>query len=154
MEEKKEKLQKLLFQKEVLAERKKLKDVYLNDYHIILSDNQFIDYQQSNNLKRKGYEKVFSKENLSCTEYSEVLNWVNVNRSKLNSLVEKPVVLFYMDNISGGVLLSLELILNNILGSDIVLTSDLLVTTEDLKYGLCIEVEEHNYLITCWGLLM
>ncbi|WP_025721112.1 YxiF family protein [Paenibacillus sp. 1-18] len=154
MEEKKEKLQKLLFQKEVLAERKNLKDVYLNDYHIILSDNQFIDYQQSNNLKRKGYEKVFSKENLSCTEYSEVLNWVNVNRSKLNLLVEKPVVLFYMDNISGGVLLSLELILNNILGSDIVLTSDLLVTTEDLKYGLCIEVEEHNYLITSWGLLM
>ncbi|MBN3522643.1 YxiF family protein [Paenibacillus apiarius] len=152
MKDRKGKLQELLLQREIRAERSKLKELYLNYYRLNICDEQFMDFNESNELKRKGYEQVFKKDSIVCTEYREVLNWVGINYSQLKLLVDEQVVLFHMDNISGGILLSLELIFHNILGIDTVLPADLLVIDKDLEYGFCIEVEEHNYLITSWGL--
>lgn len=146
------KLEKLFTQKKIDSERIKLKEKYKYLFNYDLTDDQFLDYEESSNFKRRVYEKVFKEESTVCETYEEVLQNFEGKYKKLIDFGERYVVLFYMDGkYGGGVRVQLNDVFQCILSKLNDLSVDLLVVAPDFSYGFCIEVEEHNFLFTKWG---
>lgn len=140
------KLSRLFRERARNAEKEKLKELYKELYQIQIVDSMFLNEMESIRLKKAGYEKVFKQEGTVVTDFSQVKSMFEVYCS---NLTDKNVVLFHLEQLNCGVKVPFRIIHQIMVGSKQLL-SDVLIVSDYLNHCICIEVEEHSYIVTHW----
>ncbi len=150
-ESKKEKLARLLAENKTKLARDKLVDRYHQEINYQIAVNQFVDLKTSQEIKKSVYQKISALSGLKINEFQQIYDVIDGLRSKACLSREKLVILYYMDTkYTGGVYIKFENCWDIICRIKKPL-SEIIVTEENLASGLCIEIEEYNYLLTTWG---
>lgn len=141
------KLSRLFRERARNAEKEKLKELYKELYQIQIVDSMFLNENESTRLKKAGYEKVFKQEGTVVTDFNQVKSMFEVYCS---NLTDKNVVLFHLDQLNCGVKVPFRIIHQLVVGANGKLLSDVLILSDQMNHCFCIEVEEHNYVVTHW----
>jgi len=115
-------------------------------YQIQIVESMFLNEMESIRLKKAGYEKVFKQEGTVVTDFNQVKSMFEVYCS---DLADKNVVLFHLEQLNCAVKVPFRIIHQLMVGSEQLL-SDVLILSDHLNHCICIEVEEHNYIVTHW----
>lgn len=142
-------LKRRLAENRIRIQREKILGNCLKRYDVTI-DN-FLDMEISYNLKKRAYQKVFSNTNEHLDTLEQVLiRLKNIEKRNLH-LKGVNVVLYYQTLEIEAIEISLktcfEIIYKFINKNNV----EILVTSLDMTYGLCLEMEEYNYLLTIWG---
>jgi len=152
VEDGKSRIEQLILQKKIHSERIKLKEKYRSLFNYHLVDDQLINYEESREIKKRAYERIFKEDNILCGTYQEVLEVSEEIYKRVRDVSDQPVILFYLDGkYGGGVRIRINDVFDCIISKLSDLKVDLLFVSPDLNKGFCIEVEEYNFLITTWG---
>lgn len=157
---KKNKLAYLLAQNKTKLARKQLIEWYAQNVGYHLDINQFIDIELSHHIKQEVYHKIkiLQKQRMNkFVEFHDVLNFWEQDINLPMKFEEKPVIFYYLDTNyrkgteAGGFKITFKdawTVLRKIEGNP---RSDIIVVDAHLVFGICIEVEEYEYLLTIWG---
>ncbi len=152
----KERLAELLVKNKIRLARNAAKEWYQNKLGYHLTAEQFLDFDASQRLLAEVYRKVRTlqkKKSLVATDFQNVLSILNDLKQKRKNLDEVSVIFYYLDTTKvGGIKIKFKEFWNLLekIGSHP--RTDIIVIDENLAFGICIEIEEYNYLLTVWGL--
>lgn len=155
-----EKLQRILTENKTRFARIALIDTYLRELSYQLKPQQFVDLMDSSSIKRKAYQKVRTLQGQQYLHFREVMVALEGLREQCLARQDDIFVLYYLDSVyihhdkieAGGIKLSLKdfwCILHNIVDEP---QSDIVFVDETTASGICVEQEEHFYLLTHWGI--
>lgn len=159
-ETRQEKLTRLLTKNKTKLARTALAKKYKEELNYQLAGQQFFELTFSNNIKRNAYQRVRALHSEEFPNFRDVMTALELIKGHCTARQDDMFILFYLDTMytrhnkleTGGIKLPLKdfwNILHNLVGEP---QSDIILTNEFTTAGICIEPEEHCYLLTFWGI--
>jgi len=152
MNDRKEELRKKLEQNRRRNGRKKLISEYAEKFGIVLEEDYFVDIDSFDWLQRNVYQKAAKMPNEVYETKCEVVKRMSCLKESIKNSCREFILFLSNDDCTDAIKLQLDKIweINIKVNSD--LKNDILLISSDLEIGICVEIEEYNFLISTWGI--
>ncbi|MBS7531383.1 hypothetical protein IC619_012855 [Hazenella sp. IB182353] len=158
------KMERLVLENKSKKDIESIIEIYKEQLGIYLTEDHFLKLNESNNILSLVYRNIiFQYRNEKHLNYNDIIKRKEIMVQQLTKKMDDQCIILNQ-NINGGenrrygIKLKLKECIHLLESTersfcDGKLTTDVVIVSNELKYGFAIEVEEHAYLFTKWGIV-
>ncbi len=154
-ETRKEKLARLLAENKLKRERNEMIRKYKDKLNYQLTIDNFLEPNYSSTIAASVYRKTSTLQSQRFADYQNALKTLKNIKERSSALKERTVVFYYLRLVFskvGGIVLPLQDVWDILENANDKLQLDIIIVEINFSFGICLEVEEHDYFLTSWGL--
>ncbi|MFC7441986.1 YxiF family protein [Laceyella putida] len=151
-EERKQRMCELISQNGRRRSRERKISLFADHYHLQIRESDFISMEQSHALKRRGYDLAWRQlVGMHCKDTPELEHELKQLMANNQHLLNSQVLYFDCDsNSTGGIALSLAQVFHIAFLECRKGFVDFLMVEKTLAFGMCVDDEEHDIVLTVW----